>query len=197
MVRRESLTKTCNIPDCGRGHYGKGWCEKHYLRWRAHGDPLVVLTSSPKHTLSERFLFRGWDVVGGPLDTPCWHWRGKPAHFGYGVIRFQGKNFKAHRVSYEYHVGPIPDELVIRHKCDVSICINPDHLETGTHWDNMRDRDLRGRSGSAKITWDDVRYIRATEESPRELSEKFGISPAAISRVRSNETWVDPDYVPR
>ncbi len=30
---------TCSIEGCSRPHYGLGWCNKHYQRWRKHGDP--------------------------------------------------------------------------------------------------------------------------------------------------------------
>ncbi len=44
-----------------------------------------------------------------------------------------------HRKSYEVFVGPIPDDLIVRHKCDNTICCNPEHLELGTKKDNRRD----------------------------------------------------------
>ena len=33
----------CLVEGCAKRHYGKGWCQKHYLRWYKHGDPLVML----------------------------------------------------------------------------------------------------------------------------------------------------------
>jgi 5-methylcytosine-specific restriction endonuclease McrA len=32
--------RTCSIDGCETKHFGRGWCQKHYLRWRNHGDPL-------------------------------------------------------------------------------------------------------------------------------------------------------------
>lgn len=31
---------TCSVDDCDLPARGRGWCPKHYSRWRAHGDPL-------------------------------------------------------------------------------------------------------------------------------------------------------------
>lgn len=31
---------TCSIADCGNKVVARGWCNRHYLRWRNHGDPL-------------------------------------------------------------------------------------------------------------------------------------------------------------
>jgi hypothetical protein len=31
----------CDVPGCGRPHYGQGYCRAHHARWRRHGDPDV------------------------------------------------------------------------------------------------------------------------------------------------------------
>ncbi len=31
----------CIIPECDGDAYLRGWCNRHYLRWRRHGDPLA------------------------------------------------------------------------------------------------------------------------------------------------------------
>lgn len=72
----------------------------------------------------------------------CWYWVG--AHcLGYG--RFRALNpatgqathqVLAHRWSYEYLVGPIPEGLEIDHLCRNPLCVNPDHLEPVTRKEN-------------------------------------------------------------
>jgi hypothetical protein len=44
----------------------------------------------------------------------------------------------AHRVSYEWARGPIPDGLEIDHLCQVPLCVNPDHLEVVTRAVNAK-----------------------------------------------------------
>ena len=52
---------------------------------------------------------------------------------------------KAHRVSWELLVGPIPEGLELDHLCRNHGCVNPDHLEPVTHAVNVR----RGRGGTS------------------------------------------------
>ena len=34
--------KDCTVDGCTSAAICRGWCEKHYYRWRRHGDPLTV-----------------------------------------------------------------------------------------------------------------------------------------------------------
>jgi hypothetical protein len=43
-----NTTGLCTIEDCGRSRYCKGFCVRHYLRWRKHGDPSKVLKGGPR-----------------------------------------------------------------------------------------------------------------------------------------------------
>lgn len=77
----------------------------------------------------------------------CWLFAGATDDKGYGLVssRRGSAPLKAHRVSYEYHHGPIPRGLLVCHKCDTPACVNPEHLFLGTQLDNMRDCSAKGR----------------------------------------------------
>lgn len=60
------------------------------------------------------------------------HWVVPKYGNGYGKIYAAGKNWLAHRLSYEVFVGPIPEGLQLDHLCRVTNCINPAHLEPVT-----------------------------------------------------------------
>lgn len=70
-------------------------------------------------------------------DSGCIEWIAYRYENGYGRIWLDGRNVSAHRWSYEYHVGPIPEGLVIDHLCRNPPCVNPDHLEPVTTQENV------------------------------------------------------------
>lgn len=83
-----------------------------------------------------------------PELGPCWQWTASTTAGGYGQIRTGGAAGPmryAHRVAYEFTVGPIPDGLQIDHLCRNRSCVNPGHLEPV---DN-RENSLRGQSFAA------------------------------------------------
>lgn len=88
----------------------------------------------------------------------CWLWTGARTRRGYGHVRIGGKTKIAHRVSYEWSRGAIPDGKVIDHICHTTSCVNPDHLRAVTNAENRQ--NLSGaHSGSSSgvrgVTWAD------------------------------------------
>ena len=84
-------------------------------------------------------------VIPEPMSG-CWLWLGNLARGNYGQFRIHTKDVRASRASYEFFKGKIPSGLLVRHRCDNSYCVNPDHLEIGTHLDNYHDMVKRGRA---------------------------------------------------
>ena len=72
--------------------------------------------------------------------TGCWVWV-KTKHKGYGRFFFQGKTYRAHRLSWIFFNGEIPNELD-HLVCDNPSCINPSHLQDTDHRTNV----LRGKN---------------------------------------------------
>lgn len=80
--------------------------------------------------------------------------------------------------------------MVIRHKCDNPICVNPDHLLIGTHADNIADRIKRKRGSLYRLSIQDVLFIREnTHMTNIELSKMFNVTDGNISAIRQNRSW--------
>jgi hypothetical protein len=132
-------------------------------------------------------------------NTGCWIWTGCLFDNGYGVFRIGGKNKKAHRFSYELSKGVIPDGLVVCHRCDNKMCVNPDHLFLGTMQDNVTDMVTKGRKhypkgelhGQAKLCASDVLHIRenARRGNHKIIAAQLGISPSYIGSILRRDKW--------
>ena len=86
-------------------------------------------------------------------ETGCWLWVGKrkESRGWYGIINVHKIPIYAHRVAWILFNGPIPARHEVMHTCDNPPCVNPAHLKLGTHFDNMKDMQTKGRSrGGAK-----------------------------------------------
>jgi hypothetical protein len=87
-----------------------------------------------------KYAARFWAKV--EKTDACWLWRGSKDPAGYGIVKLERRQARAHRVAYELAVGPIPDGLTIDHLCENKGCVNPDHMEPVTRGVN----NLRGNS---------------------------------------------------
>lgn len=137
--------KPCAVDGCATPRSSRGWCDLHYRRWRAHGDPLA--TSVIRDDDEARF----WSKVDkdGPEPRPelgpCWVWIAGKSHDGYGQFSVSGSMVYAHRYGYELTVGPVPDGLELDHLCRTRACVRGLHLEPVTTRENL----LRGETLTA------------------------------------------------
>jgi hypothetical protein len=148
-----------------------------------------------------------WERAIPEPNSGCLLWTGALTRGdrGYGVLKVGGRKgpvIRAHRLAWELERGPIPDGLLLCHRCDTPECINPAHLFLGTDADNHRDMDRKGRSrgGSskgeahpgAKLTDADVAMIRELNSAgmgPSSLARQFGISQATAWNIVNRNTW--------
>lgn len=87
------------------------------------------------------------DKSGG--EDACWPWIRGRMLTSYVITRHNGRAMSAHRVAYTLAKGPIPPKLFVCHACDNPRCCNPRHLWTGTHVENMADKQKHRRAVAA------------------------------------------------
>lgn len=133
----------------------------------------------------------------------CFLWEGATSPAGYGNFGIDGRVEKAHRAAWRIYRGPIPQGLVVRHKCDNPHCVRIEHLELGTPKDNVADCHRRGRARHvgregernhrAKLTEGMAREVFALARAPdariSEIARRFGLSPTVVYKIRDGELW--------
>lgn len=142
-------------------------------------------------------------------NNNCWictsHCKDKD---GYPKIGLKYKSMRMPRYIYSKLVGEIPEGFVIRHKCDNPQCINPEHLEVGTQYDNIMDKVKRGRmsentlknlilgrglkgekSPCSKLTEQQVREILQSNLKHREIAEIYNISRRYVGQIKQRRSW--------
>lgn len=146
---------------------------------------------------------RFWNLTikKGPYD--CWIFQGKGRSPGdYGFLKLKnGKRVMAHRFSWELANGqPIPEGMVIMHKCDTPPCVNPRHLEIGTRKQNAQDMVTKGRHGSvigelnpnAKLAPEDILIIRELKllgYNYAQIGREFSIAATNIQDICERKKW--------
>lgn len=84
-------------------------------------------------------------------DGDCLLWTGAKSGSGYGVIRVNGRNTPAHRVSWERANGAIPDGLFVDHLCFNRACVKVEHLRLATNGQNGANRQGANRTSISGI----------------------------------------------
>lgn len=134
---------------------------------------------------------RFWRHVKRGDKDECWEWSGSRTPHGYGRLSVNGNLEYAHRLSWTFVNGSIPEETHILHKCDNPPCVNPNHLYAGTHQDNMKDRNVRGRVG--KLSHDEVREIREKYKPSIygyvKLGREYNVSTSTIRNIIIGVTY--------
>ena len=145
-------------------------------------------------TLEERFWAKV-DKSGGP--DACWPWIAHRNGDGYGKFRVSSESVEgAHRVAFKLSGGVLTDEDPdALHECDNPPCCNPSHLFAGNSTINNRDRKQKGRSavgekaGRARLTEDQVRGIRSSGKTIRELAKIHGVHFNTVQAVKARKSW--------
>lgn len=166
------------------------------MNWCEHGN-------CKECGVSEKFVERFWRYVQKSSPNKCWKWVGAISGNKYGSFWNGERQIKAHRFSYIIHNGKIPSNLIVMHKCDNMVCVNPNHLQLGTNKDNIQDALTKGRMTAGESFW----ASKATDELVIKIRNEFRepftlleeckrlnrlfpeIAPSTIRKIVRRETW--------
>lgn len=103
-----------------------------------------------KKSTEERFWSKV-DKTGG-----CWLWTAACCSNGYGRFGYGGKLVPAHRLSYAWAHGEVPEGMQVDHRCHHSSCVRPDHLRLvtpGQNAQNRRGANSSNATGIRGVSW--------------------------------------------
>jgi hypothetical protein len=128
-----------------------------------------------------------WECISHRQDT-----------YGYPSFELNKKMILMHRFMYcvfnKININDIKGKI-IRHRCDNRLCSNPNHLEKGSHKDNIkdivdRDRSCKGEKNHfSKLTEIDILYIRSSDMDLGYLSEMYRVAKNTIRRIKKRQLW--------
>lgn len=79
-----------------------------------------------------------WKLVIPEPNSGCWLFLRGGTIDGYGSFQIaKGRTIAAHRFIVKAE-GRCIDGLVVDHRCETKLCVNPDHLDVVTHAANTR-----------------------------------------------------------
>ena len=120
------------------------------------------------------------DCEGGPAS--CWPFLGHITQSGYGHIRRgKKKTVRAHRWAYEHFYCHSPGDLYVLHLCDNRLCCNPSHLRLGTHAENMKDMQSKGRN--RKLCYETIKQLQNNGLTQKQIAEQLQCSPHTVWQI--------------
>lgn len=137
----------------------------------------------------------------------CILWTGATNRQGYPIYKpFGGNCTLVRRRMYELTTGPLQTRVPIATTCGEKRCINPKHLKKTTASAIGAKAAARGawsgkargakiaeakRAKSSKITIEDARVIRMSDESSLVLASRYAVNRSVINGIKAGTRWRD------
>jgi len=154
--------------------------------------------------MNEIRLSPGWEArfwAKVQKGEGCWEWQASTAR-GYGqmgtMVGGRHVTYRAHRLSWAVHNGPVPQGMDVCHRCDNPPCVRPDHLFVATRQGNLADASDKGRTasgvrnGHSRLSAVDVARIRervALGERSSDVAADTGVSYSHVRDLINHRRW--------
>lgn len=186
--------RICSVEGCMSAHDAKGFCHRHYMRFRLHGDPLAGRKSTIPKGTTGKFIaevalrHEGDDCLDWPFSTVR----------NYGQMVENGKHWIASRyVCTIVNGSPPTPKHEAAHYCGNARCVNPKHIRWATAVENAGDKLIHGtvvlgsRQANSKLSEEDVRRVVELKGSMsnRKIAARFGVGSQTIDSIFNGKTW--------
>lgn len=186
------FVRPCSIEGCAKNVIALELCSMHYNRLHRHGDPLKLKTAAGGDLMD---YFRS--VVMKYEGDDCTEW---PFHkIVKGRAGMSDANGKAILVSraicIEVYGDPPTSKHEAAHNCGHSWCVTKKHFRWATRQENEDDKIAHGtrlcgeQIGTSSLNEAQVRFIRSSPMSAKQIEEFMGVRRDYVYRLRKYETW--------
>lgn len=194
--------RLCTIEGCGKPYLARGYCQKHWSRWRAHGDPLK-LTMAPQGAPRAFYL----SALNSQTDE-CVLWPYCRDECGYAVLGPPAGSKIPKRVHINLCTalyGPRPSSNHDAcHNCGNGHlgCVNPRHLRWDTKKNNCADQLIHGTRRRGEDKWNanltnaqvlDIRFRVAfrklTGEMVKDIAASHGVDPRRVTEITKGRSY--------
>lgn len=168
----------CLAENCDSKPIAKGFCDKHYRKFRKYGDPNFEVREM--HGMKKTKPYRTWrhikDRCFNENDIAYKHYGGR----GITMCNEWVNSFTA----FYNHVGDAPTS---KHQLD-RINNDGNYEPNNVRWvlPAVNSRNKR----STKLTVSDVLDIRESHDTVENIAKKFNVSESHVYRIRNNSTWL-------
>lgn len=148
--------------------------------------------------LTQANMLRFWNYVQKGNEEKCWKWLGYCRKSTNGdlpsfTIRVKGKQYfyYSSRVAYYITYRIDPGVSLVLHKCDNTLCVNPNHLFLGNPKQNMQDMLIKNRQFS-NLSEEKVREIRKQAQLLRscsQIAKEYKVSSACVQAIVNKKRW--------
>lgn len=173
--------RLCSVCGCDKKHFGKGYCNLHYNRFRRHGDPTVLNKDS--HGLTDSAEYRVWQ----DMKTRC----SNKSHKSYNRYGGRGIHVCARWEnsfsSFYKDMGNKPSKIHQLDRIDNDKGYSKENCQWITPTENVR----KGKTPKLNVEKvKEIKRIGKTIPQP-EIAEMFGVVPHTISDILRGRTWRD------
>jgi HNH endonuclease len=145
------MSRLCSVPGCQEIHDAKGFCHKHYNKWKRRGDPLAAELKGPA---GNGHIQRGYRVHGS-----------------------NGKRIAEHRLIVERILGkPLPPGAVVHHVDENRLNNDPANLVVcpSNKYHQLIHQRMNAYAATGNPNWRKCPYCGKYDDPANMRSEKSG-----------------------